>query len=165
MTTAQQQQQQHKTTTTEKQQNDEEEETNRQQQQQQSNQNAEQIQRRFSYEIDPEIGVIVWDVFLWYSFIFLSTTLKSSVATSGFRLRLRCWGAFFLEITMVILYQLRDQVVMKPSCTDTKLHFWASNDAYVKPLKQNWYWSVSVILCIDTFGYRFGTTGYLGCYR
>ena len=159
MTTAQQQQQQHKTTTTAKQQNDEEEETNRQQQQQQSNQNAEQIQRRFSYEIDPEIGVIVWDVFLWYSFIFLSTTLKSSVATSGFKLRLRCWGAFFEEITMVILYQLRDQV-MKPSCTDTKLHFWAKapkaklvligigNTLYWYFRVSFWYYRVSGMLSI-----------------
>ena len=42
-----------------------------------TNQNSEQFQRRFSYEIDPDIGVIVWVVFLWYSFSFSFSTFLS----------------------------------------------------------------------------------------
>ena len=48
-----------------------------------TNQKRESTPRRFSYEIDPDIGVIVWDdALMWYSLQILSLTLSHLLSLS-----------------------------------------------------------------------------------
>ena len=65
-----------------------------------TNQKRESTPRRFSYEIDPDIGVIVWDdALMWYSLQILSLTLSHLLSLSLSLTNFFLYGLPLLSLT------------------------------------------------------------------